>query len=217
MTLILEGDANDYIGKGLSGGKIIVYPPTGSTFVPEENVIVGNVALYGGTGGEAFIRGVAGERFAVRNSGIDAVVESVGDHGCEYMTGGRVIVLGPTGRNFAAGMSGGIAYVLDEPGDFPRHCNQEMVKLCPLEGELEIEWVHGMVRRHAQYTGSNLAWRILALWDEIVPKFIRVYPNDYRRVIETQNRLRAQGMSEEEAVMAAFEENAHDLSRAGGK
>ena len=129
ITLTLEGDANDYLGKGLSGGKIIVYPPRGSTFVPEENIIIGNVAFYGATGGEAYIRGVAGERFCVRNSGVHAVVEAVGDHGCEYMTGGRVVVLGPTGRNFAAGMSGGIAYVLDEAGDFYRRCNREMVYL----------------------------------------------------------------------------------------
>src|SRR6202030_3819276 len=129
MTLALEGDANDYVGKGLSGGKIIVYPPAGSTFVPSENVIIGNVALYGATGGEAYIRGLAGERFCVRNSGVTAVVQAVGDHGCEYMTGGRVVVIGPTGRNFAAGMSGGVAYVLDETGDFATRCNKQMVGL----------------------------------------------------------------------------------------
>jgi glutamate synthase (ferredoxin) len=217
MTLTLEGDSNDYIGKGLSGGKIMVYPPAGSTFVPEDNVIIGNVAFYGATSGEAYIRGVAGERFCVRNSGVHAVVESVGDHGCEYMTGGQVIVLGPTGRNFAAGMSGGIAYVLDEAGDFTRHCNMEMVKLFPLEDLEEIEQVQNMIRRHAQYTKSDRAWKVLALWDEMVPKFVKVYPNDYRRVIETQKRFKAQGLSEEEAIMAAFEENAHDLARAGGK
>jgi glutamate synthase (NADPH/NADH) large chain len=217
MTLILEGDANDYVGKGLSGGKIIVYPPKGSTFVPEENVIVGNVALYGATSGEAYIRGMAGERFGVRNSGVHAVVEAVGDHGCEYMTGGRVVVLGSTGRNFAAGMSGGIAYVLDEAGDFPPHCNMEMVKLYKLEDPDEIEMVRGMIRRHADYTKSDRAWKVLALWDEMVPKFVKVYPNDYRRVIETQKRFKASGLSEEEAIMAAFDENAHDLARAGGK
>src|SRR6266699_6043406 len=133
MTLELEGDANDYLGKGLSGGKIILYPPRGSTFVPEENIITGNVAFYGATSGEAYIRGMAGERFCVRNSGVNTVIEAVGDHGCEYMTGGRVVVLGPTGRNFAAGMSGGIAYVLDEAGDFPGNCNLEMVKLFKLD------------------------------------------------------------------------------------
>jgi glutamate synthase (ferredoxin) len=217
ITLVLEGDANDYVGKGLSGGKIIVYPPKGSTFVPSENVIVGNVAFYGATAGEAYIRGMAGERFCVRNSGLHAVVEAVGDHGCEYMTGGRVVVLGPTGRNFAAGMSGGIAYVLDEGGDFPRNCNQEMVKLFPLEGPEGVEEVRALVRKHAEYTSSERSWQVLAQWERLLPRFVKVYPNDYRRVIETQKRFKASGLSAEEAVMAAFEENAHDLARAGGK
>jgi glutamate synthase (ferredoxin) len=217
MTLVLEGDGNDYVGKGLSGGKIIVFPPEGSTFVPEDNVIVGNVALYGATAGEVYIRGMAGERFGVRNSGVNAVVEAVGDHGCEYMTGGRVVVLGPTGRNFAAGMSGGIAYVLDEAGDFARNCNMEMVKLYPLEDPEEIDLVEGMIRRHANYTKSDRAWKVLAMWEELVPRFVKVYPNDYRRVLETQKRLKASGMSDEEAVMAAFEANAKDVSRVGGK
>jgi glutamate synthase (ferredoxin) len=217
MTLILEGDSNDYLGKGLSGGKLIVFPPEGSTFVPEDNVIIGNVALYGATSGEVYIRGMAGERFAVRNSGVHAVIESVGDHGCEYMTGGRIVVLGATGRNFAAGMSGGIAYVLDETGDFPRRCNLEMVKLFRLEDSEEIELVQDMIRRHAQYTKSERAWKVLALWDDVVPQFVKVYPNDYRRVIETQKRFKQAGLSDEEAIMAAFEENAHDLARAGGK
>jgi glutamate synthase (ferredoxin) len=217
MTLLLEGDGNDYVGKGLSGGKIIVFPPEGSTFVPEENVIIGNVALYGATAGELYIRGMAGERFAVRNSGVNAVVESVGDHGCEYMTGGRVVVLGPTGRNFAAGMSGGIAYVLDETGDFPRNCNLEMIKLHKLDDPEEIDLVESMIRRHANYTKSERAWKVLAMWEDLVPKFVKVYPNDYRRVLETQKRLKASGMSDEEAVMAAFEANAHDVARAGGK
>ena len=217
MTLTLEGDANDYVGKGLSGGKIIVFPPAGSTFVPEENVIIGNVAFYGATGGEAFIRGLAGERFCVRNSGVSAVVEAVGDHGCEYMTGGKVVILGPTGRNFAAGMSGGVAYVLDEAGDFAKRCNMEMVKLYPLDDPDEIDEVQTLIRRHAELTKSDRAWKILALWDDMTPKFVKVYPNDYRRVIETQKRFRAQGLPEEEAIMAAFEENAHDLARAGGK
>jgi glutamate synthase (ferredoxin) len=217
MTLILEGDSNDYLGKGLSGGKIIVYPPAGSTFVPEDNVIIGNVAFYGATSGEAYIRGMAGERFCVRNSGIHAVVEAVGDHGCEYMTGGRVVVLGPTGRNFAAGMSGGLAYVLDEAGDFARRCNLEMVKLYRLEDPEELDFVQNLIRRHALYTKSDRAWKILALWDEMATKFVKVYPNDYRRVIETQKRFKETGLSEEEAIMAAFEENAHDLARVGGK
>lgn len=217
ITLILEGDSNDYLGKGLSGGKIIVYPPAGSTFVPEENVIIGNVAFYGATSGEAYIRGLAGERFCVRNSGVNAVVESVGDHCCEYMTGGRVVVLGTTGRNFAAGMSGGIAYVIDEVGDFPRHCNLEMARLFPLTEPEEIDEVRGMIRRHAEYTRSDRAWRVLALWDEMLPHFVKIYPNDYRRVIETQKRFKESGLSDEEAIMAAFEENSHDLARAGGK
>ncbi len=155
MTLTLQGDANDYVGKGLSGGKIIVYPPKGSTFVPEENIIIGNVALYGATGGEAYVRGMAGERFCVRNSGVRAVVEAVGDHGCEYMTGGRVVVLGSTGRNFAAGMSGGVAYVLDEAGDFPQRCNMAMVGLEKLADPEEIEEVRAMIQRHVEYTNSE--------------------------------------------------------------
>jgi glutamate synthase domain-containing protein 2/glutamate synthase domain-containing protein 1/glutamate synthase domain-containing protein 3 len=217
MTLALQGDANDYFGKGLSGGRLIVTPPPGSTFVPEENVIIGNVAFYGATGGQAFIRGMAGERFCVRNSGVEAVVESVGDHGCEYMTGGRVVVLGPTGKNFAAGMSGGVAYVLDEKGDFEAKVNKEMVKLFKLEEDEEIEQVRILIEKHANLTKSDRAWKVLALWEEMVPKFVKVYPNDYRRVIETQARLRKQGLSEEETVMAAFEENAKDVARAGGK
>jgi glutamate synthase (NADPH) large chain len=217
VTLILEGDSNDYLGKGLSGGKIIVYPPRTSTFVPSENVITGNVALYGATGGEAYISGVAGERFCVRNSGALAVVEGIGDHACEYMTGGRVVVLGTTGRNFAAGMSGGIAYVLDESGEFSRRCNRESVGLYPLEDVDEIELVRGLIRRHAEHTHSERAWKTLALWDEALPRFIKVYPNDYRRVLETQKRVRDAGVSEADAEMAAFELNARDLARAGGR
>ena len=174
MTLELEGDANDYFGKGLSGGKLIVYPPKGSTFVPEENIIIGNVALYGATGGEIYMRGMAGERFGVRNSGVNAVVEAVGDHGCEYMTGGRVIVLGRTGRNFAAGMSGGIAYVLDEAGDFSARCNKELVGLGKLEDPDEIEEVWKLIQRHQTYTRSQRAARILADWKNFVPKFVKV-------------------------------------------
>jgi glutamate synthase (ferredoxin) len=217
MTLTLEGDANDYVGKGLSGGKIIVYPPSGSTFVPEENVIIGNVALYGATAGEAYIRGLAGERFCVRNSGVNAVVEAVGDHGCEYMTGGRVVVLGPTGKNFAAGMSGGIAYVLDENGGFAARCNKEMVQLFTLDDAAELDEVRIMIKKHAEYTKSDRAWKVLALWESLAPKFVKVYPNDYRRVLETQKRYKASGLADEEAIMAAFEENAHDASRVGGK
>ena len=216
ITLTLEGDTNDYVGKGLSGGKIIVYPPAGSTFVAEENIIVGNVALYGATAGEAYISGMAGERFCVRNSGVHAVVEAVGDHGCEYMTGGRVVVLGPTGRNFAAGMSGGVAYVLDDAGDFPTRCNRQMVALERLTDRGEIEFVREMISQHADYTKSQRAWKILSLWDEMVPKFVRVMPKDYKRVLEQLQRAKAQGLSEEEAVAVAFQENARDLARVGG-
>jgi glutamate synthase domain-containing protein 2/glutamate synthase domain-containing protein 1/glutamate synthase domain-containing protein 3 len=217
MTLTLEGDANDYLGKGLSGGKIVVYPPAGSTFQAVDNVIVGNVALYGATSGEAYIRGMAGERFCVRNSGVQAVALAVGDHGCEYMTGGRVVVLGPTGKNFAAGMSGGIAYVYDEDGSFPSRCNREMVKLYPLEEAEDVEEVQTLLWKFWKYTGSDRPRRMLDNWEEYQGKFVKVYPNDYRRVIEAQKRYRRQGLPEEEAIMAAFEENAHDLMRAGGK
>jgi glutamate synthase (ferredoxin) len=210
ITLTLEGDANDYVGKGLSGGKIIVCPPEDSTFAPEENVIVGNVAFYGATSGEAYINGVAGERFCVRNSGVSVVVESVGDHGCEYMTGGRVVVLGLTGRNFAAGMSGGIAYVLDERGDFAKRCNREMVQLTPLEGSEEIELVKDMIFRHAEYTGSRRATEILLHWDEWLPKLVRVIPDDYRRVMEAQALMEREGMTREDAELAAFALNSQD-------
>jgi glutamate synthase (ferredoxin) len=216
MTWILEGDANDYLGKGLSGGKIILYPPAGSTFVPEDNIITGNVALYGATGGEAYIRGMAGERFCVRNSGVNAVVEAVGDHGCEYMTGGRVVIIGPAGRNFAAGMSGGVAYVLDEAGDFHRRCNQQMVGLEKLEDASEIEEIRQMIERHSQYTKSERARKVLASWEQIVPKFVKVMPKDYKRMLQAIKRVKAAGLSGEQAIMAAFEENAKDVSRVGG-
>jgi glutamate synthase (ferredoxin) len=207
ITLELEGDANDYIGKGLSGGKIIVYPPKGSTFVPEENMIVGNVGLYGATSGEIYIRGMAGERFGVRNSGVHAVVEAVGDHGCEYMTGGRVVVLGATGRNFAAGMSGGVAYVLDVTGDFPTRCNKEMVELSKLTEALEIAEVRGMIDRHARYTNSTRAQNILKLWDDMVPKFVKVLPKDYKRMLESIDRAQKSGLQGEAALLKAFQES----------
>ena len=216
MTLTLEGDSNDYIGKGLSGGRLIVYPPASSTFAAEENIIVGNVAFYGATSGEAYIRGVAGERFCVRNSGVDAVVEGVGDHGCEYMTGGRVVVLGRTGRNFAAGMSGGIAYVLDEKGDFSVNCNQEMVELQSLEDPGEIEAVKVMVQRHADLTDSILAGRVLAGWSGLVNKFVKVMPKDYQRMLQAIREVEASGLSGDEAVMAVFEMNKNDLARVSG-
>ncbi len=193
ITLVLEGDANDYWGKGLSGGKLVVYPPRGSTFPPEENIVIGNVALYGATGGEAYVRGVAGERFAVRNSGAHAVVEGVGDHACEYMTGGRVVVLGPTGRNFAAGMSGGVAYVLDVDGDFKRRCNPGMVDLEPLDQAEDIALVRDLIQRHIAATGSAHAARILADWMDVQPRFVKVMPKDYKRVLQAEARARAEG------------------------
>jgi glutamate synthase (ferredoxin) len=181
--MMLEGDANDYFGKGLSGGRLVVFPPTASTFKAEENIVVGNVVLYGATSGEAYIRGVAGERFAVRNSGATAVVEGVGDHGCEYMTGGRVVVLGRTGRNFAAGMSGGIAYVLDEDGDFAQRCNLQMVDLETLENAMEEDFLKSLIDRHVQFTKSARAQQILDNWTDYRQKLVKVMPLDYRRVL----------------------------------
>ena len=215
VTLELEGDANDYVGKGLSGGKIIVYPPKGSTFVAEENIIIGNVALYGATSGEVYISGVAGERFGVRNSGVTTVVESVGDHACEYMTGGKVVVLGPTGRNFAAGMSGGVAYVLDESGDFATRCNTQMVALEALEGE-EINDLRELIQRHADYTHSQKAALVLANWSEMLPKFVKVMPKDYKRMLQCIKEALDSGLTGDSALDAAFEANARDVARIGG-
>src|SRR3990170_548063 len=186
MTLWLEGDSNDYLGKGLSGGRIVVYPPTGATFVPEENILIGNVALYGATSGSLFARGVAGERFAVRNSGALAVIEGAGDHCCEYMTGGRVVVIGRTGRNFAAGMSGGIAFVYDPDGDFHTRCNMQMVELEKLEEPEDLDLVRGLIERHVEYTDSSVGKRILAEWPSIAAKFVKVMPIDYKRAIMQQ-------------------------------
>lgn len=183
VTLELEGDANDYVGKGLSGGRLIVYPPRTAVFKAEENILVGNVCLYGATSGSAFFRGVAAERFAVRNSGVTAVVEGCGDHGCEYMTGGRVLILGSTGRNFAAGMSGGIAYVLDMHHDFEGKVNQEMVELSGIEDPVEIAFVRGLIEDHHHYTGSELAARILLDFSRALPRFVKVLPTDYKRVL----------------------------------
>ena len=216
MSFALEGDANDYIGKGLSGGRIVVFPSRQARFVPQENIIVGNVALYGATRGELFVRGQAGERFAVRNSGVDTVVEGVGDHGCEYMTGGRVVVLGATGRNFGAGMSGGVAYVLDEAGDFVGKVNRQMVSVERIEDAEEAEQLRQLIARHAELTGSEQAQRVLAAWPTLLPKFARVIPNDYKRVLACLKRAHDQGLSGDEAIMAAFEENSRDLSRVGG-
>ncbi|OXM84446.1 glutamate synthase large subunit [Paenibacillus rigui] len=216
ITLSLEGDANDYVGKGLSGGKIAIFPSEQSTFVAEENIIIGNVAFYGATDGDAYIRGIAGERFAVRNSGVRAVVEGVGDHGCEYMTGGRVVVLGKTGRNFAAGMSGGIAYVLDEDGTFAERCNKEMVLLEQVEETYEAEELRNMIQHHETFTGSTVADRVLKNWEECVWKFVKVIPKDYKRMFEAIERVKLSGLSQQEAMLVAFEENMKDVSRVGG-
>lgn len=216
VTLELEGDANDYLGKGLSGGKIIVYPPATSTFVPEENIIIGNVAFYGATNGEAYINGVAGERFCVRNSGVNTVVEAVGDHACEYMTGGKVVVLGGTGRNFAAGMSGGVAYILDEKGDFATRCNTSMVGLEKLEEQEEIDSIYAMIEKHSKYTNSRKAAQVLANWQEMVPKFVKVMPRDYKRVLACLKSALESGLSGDEALAAAFEQNTRDVARIGG-
>ncbi len=216
VTIELEGDANDYIGKGLSGGKIIVYPPKESTFIAEENIIVGNVAFYGATNGEAYISGVAGERFCVRNSGVKTVVEGVGDHGCEYMTGGKVIIIGKTGRNFAAGMSGGVAYILDEAGDFANHCNTEMVGLETLEDASEIAEIKQLITNHAQYTNSNKAKAVLADWEANVAKFVKVMPRDYKRVLEAIQKAMESGLTGDDALSAAFEANSQDVARIGG-
>jgi len=203
ITLTLEGDANDYVGKGLSGGKLIVYPPREATFVAEENILVGNVVLYGATGGEAYFRGVAGERFAVRNSGALAVVEGVGDHGCEYMTGGRVVVIGQSGRNFAAGMSGGIAYVLDPAGDFKQRCNPGMVDLEPLVDAEDVLLVKDLLSRHIRYTQSPVAARLLVSWEETQEIFVKIMPRDYKRVLQAIKKAEESGLSVDEAVMAS--------------
>jgi glutamate synthase (ferredoxin) len=213
---VLEGDSNDAIGKGLSGGKIIVYPPDGSSFAPEENVIIGNAAFYGATSGEAYIRGVAGERYCVRNSGLNAVIEGVGDHGCEYMTGGRVVILGHTGRNFAAGMSGGIAYVVDWAGDFASRCNPEMVELSPLTDPEEIDLVKQMITKHADNTSSLLAYRILSNWEKFLPRIVQVMPKDYKRIRQAALALENSTTDTESVAMAAFELNQTDLVRSSG-
>ena len=200
MKVSLEGDANDYVGKGLSGGRIVVYPDRKATFEPSENILVGNVVLYGATKGEAYFRGMAAERFAVRNSGAQAVVEGVGDHGCEYMTGGRVVVLGPTGRNFAAGMSGGIAYIWDTHGTFEGRCNLDMVSLLKVKDPQERHDVRQMIQRHHAYTGSEVAKRVLETWDFSIQQFIKVMPNDFARVLREQEEREKAKQLEEQGV-----------------
>ena len=204
MSLHLEGDSNDYLGKGLSGGKIVVYPPKTSDFDPAENILIGNVAFYGATSGEAYINGIAGERFCVRNSGVKAVVEGVGDHGCEYMTGGKVIILGKTGRNFAAGMSGGVAYLLDFDEIY---CNKSMVLLEKIESDGELKEIKDMIEKHVEYTDSPLGKKVLADWTSYSLRFSKVIPKDYKRMIENIDKAHKAGLSGEEALMVAFEEN----------
>jgi glutamate synthase (NADPH/NADH) large chain len=202
VTIELEGDANDYAGKGLSGGRVIVYPPKNSTFKPSENVIIGNVALYGATAGEAYFRGIAAERFCVRNSGASAVIEGVGDHGCEYMTGGRAVILGPTGRNFAAGMSGGIAYVYDPDSAFLPQCNPETVDLEKVVAEADAIELRRLIQNHFDFTGSNVAKDILDDWEKALGHFVKVMPTDYKRALREQALEEAGVKQAEELVQA---------------
>ena len=207
LTLDLIGDSNDYIGKGLSGGKIIVRAPEGVRFKPEENIIIGNVAFYGATSGEAYIAGVAGERFCVRNSGVRAVVEGVGEHGCEYMTGGRVVVLGGTGKNFAAGMSGGIAYVLDEENHLYRNLNKEMIRIEKVDNPYDKQELREMLEKHVAATHSEKGRRVLEHFEEYVPKFKKIIPNDYKRMLTLSAKLEEKGLSSEQAQIEAFYES----------
>ncbi|MBP5181130.1 MAG: glutamate synthase subunit alpha, partial [Clostridiales bacterium] len=204
LTLALEGDSNDYLGKGLSGGKIVVFPPKESTRVPQENIITGNVALFGATSGKAFINGVAGERFCVRNSGASVVVEGTGDHGCEYMTGGVAVILGGVGKNFAAGMSGGVAYVLDEGNDLYTKLNKSLVGFSHVEEEEDIAKLRGLIEEHVKWTSSPLGSTILEKWDEYLPKFKKVIPHDYAWMMRGIRNYMGQGMAEDEAKIHAF-------------
>ncbi|PSL50569.1 glutamate synthase (NADH) large subunit [Salsuginibacillus halophilus] len=217
MTLELEGDANDYFGKGLSGGKLLAYPPEASTFAPEENVLIGNVSFYGATRGEAYVRGAAGERFCVRNSGVQVVVEGVGDHGCEYMTGGTVVNLGGIGKNFAAGMSGGVAYLFDPDHTVKDLCNPEMVFFETIDTSEDYSYVKSMLENHVNYTNSSLARSILERFETAASSFVKVIPKDYKRMLEAIERVKAEGVTEQEAIMAAFDENKNDKARVGGK
>ena len=207
LTLELEGDSNDYFGKGLSGGKLVVYPPRGVHFKQDENIIIGNVALYGATSGKAYINGVAGERFCVRNSGASAVVEGVGDHGCEYMTGGRVAVIGKTGKNFAAGMSGGVAYVLDEDRDLYTKLNKSMVLIQEVTDKYDVLELKGMIEDHVAYTNSVKGKEILNNFGEYLPKFKKIIPRDYQRMLMTIVQMEEKGLSSEQAQIEAFYAN----------
>ena len=204
LTLELVGDCNDYFGKGLSGGKLIVYPPEDVQYEADENIIIGNVALYGATSGEAYINGVAGERFCVRNSGAHAVVEGVGDHGCEYMTGGCVVILGQTGKNFAAGMSGGIAYVLDENSDLYLKLNKELVSSSSVTDKYDVMQLKEMIQKHVDSTGSKRGKEILDHFSEYLPKFKKIIPNDYQNMLQKIAQMEEKGMSNEQAQIEAF-------------
>ncbi len=204
LTLELEGDSNDYLGKGLSGGKIVVYPPKDSPFAAEENIIIGNVACYGATGGKVYLAGVAGERFCVRNYGVTAVVEGPGDHGCEYMTGGRVVVLGRTGKNFAAGMSGGVAYVLDEGRDLYLRLNKDMVSMEPVTQKHDVVQLKEMIQAHVEATGSVKGQKVLEDFGHYLPLFKKILPHDYDRMLRTIAQLEERGMSREQAEVEAF-------------
>ena len=212
LTIKLEGDSNDYFGKGLSGGKLVVYPNRNSTFAAKDNIIIGNVALYGATGGEAYINGIAGERFCVRNSGAYAVAEGCGDHGCEYMTGGRVLILGKTGKNFAAGMSGGIAYVLDRDHDFYLKLNKKMITMSPVTEKYDISEIKTLLTNHLKETGSPLAKEILDNLEHYLPLFKKVIPNDYKKMMIAIGRLEEKGIPHEQAKLEAFYLNRTDGS-----
>ena len=207
LTLKLIGDSNDYLGKGLSGGKIMVYPPENAGFLAEDNIIIGNVALYGATSGKVFINGIAGERFCVRNSGAIAVVEGVGDHGCEYMTGGRVVILGDTGKNFAAGMSGGVAYVLDENSDLYQKLNKELVSSEAVTDKYDVLELKAMIEEHVQATSSKKGKRILENFKDYLPKFKKIIPHDYRRMLQKIVQMEEKGLSSEQAGIEAFYAN----------
>jgi glutamate synthase (ferredoxin) len=204
LTIELVGDSNDYFGKGLSGGKLVVYPPAGVTYRHDENIIIGNVALYGATSGKAFINGVAGERFCVRNSGASAVVEGVGDHGCEYMTGGRVVILGKTGKNFAAGMSGGIAYVLDEDSDLYTRTNKDMVSIQQVTSKYDVQELKDMIKEHVALTNSQKGKEVLDHFETYLPKFKKIIPDDYNRMLMTIVQMEERGLSSEQAQIEAF-------------
>ena len=204
LTLQLEGDSNDYFGKGLSGGKLIVFPPSHVQYKAEDNIVIGNVALYGATSGTAYINGVAGERFCVRNSGVHAVVEGVGDHGCEYMTGGCVVILGPTGKNFAAGMSGGIAYVLDENSDLYLKLNKTLVSSEAVSNKYDVMQLKDMIEAHVKATCSEKGKEILENFKDYLPKFKKIIPHDYKNMMQQIAIMEEKGLSNEQALIEAF-------------